>query len=688
MAQRYAFISYVRENSEIVDRLITDLHHYGVKTWLDRNDIMPGQFWKKSINDAIKNGAYFIACISNELNLKEETYMHGEIRFAIDRLRNMPRNRSWFIPVLLNDTEFPSYSISDHEELSDIQTVKIYQNWDEGITKILRAMMLDNPNYARAVHLIDLINYHPQERLHAIKQLYYLDKTDQAARIIVPTLVKVLQDPDDQVRITAVRILSQIGPVTDEAVPALIRALRDSNYLICESAAYALEEVGVSAIAAIPALIETLSSNSNKCRQISARVLGKMGLPSAEAVPALIEVLRDRDVDKDTYDEVRKEAVEALGKIGPEASEAITVMIDSLPKRCPDERAIVTTTLSKIGLAAVPSLVEKLSDVNEVVRECAAEALGKIGPAASMAIPALMKALGDEAGEVQRSSACAIGKIDRAGNNALPLLFKALIDSEKAIRSGAALAVGKIGPTAIDAIPNLIDALSDDEFEVRMSAAEALREIGPVTPEVIPALVTTLQDSHIGVRKQVVEALGIIGLTDQSTVPAINEALHDKEEIVCEFAARMLGNIGPCAFEAVPELIRVFLHDENETVRTASAIAIRQIIPDVRKNDRYTRKPLTKFGPEASNAFPSLLAKWNAVDEKEESEREFEAEFWNDSVAMNYSYGMEESRQLEVIEEREARKAEIEAAKTIATERTKSAGNESTATPTKRGKTK
>jgi len=145
MAQAYAFISYVRDNRDIVDRLATDLRRFGVEVWLDRNNIMPGQHWKTAIRTAIKQGAFFIACYSKELNARPETYMHGELRLAIDRLRQIPNDRIWFIPVFLNKTEIPSHDISDHETLSDLNTVTLYEDWDACLNAILRAMRLEDP---------------------------------------------------------------------------------------------------------------------------------------------------------------------------------------------------------------------------------------------------------------------------------------------------------------------------------------------------------------------------------------------------------------------------------------------------------------------------------------------------------------------------------------------------------------
>ena len=67
MDQAHVFISYVRENGKIVGRLAKDLREFGIEVWLDRNAIMPGQWWKDAINKAIQNGAFFIACFSKSL---------------------------------------------------------------------------------------------------------------------------------------------------------------------------------------------------------------------------------------------------------------------------------------------------------------------------------------------------------------------------------------------------------------------------------------------------------------------------------------------------------------------------------------------------------------------------------------------------------------------------------------------
>jgi hypothetical protein len=119
------------------------LGNFGVEIWLDRDKIIPGQRWKDAISKAIRQGSFLLACYSKELNARKETYMHGELRLAIERLRRMPNDRIWFIPIFLNEAEIPVHAISDHEKLSDIQAVPLYTDWGVSLKKILLAMGLD-----------------------------------------------------------------------------------------------------------------------------------------------------------------------------------------------------------------------------------------------------------------------------------------------------------------------------------------------------------------------------------------------------------------------------------------------------------------------------------------------------------------------------------------------------------------
>ena len=134
------FISYVCENTEIVDRFYQELDSHGIQVWLDRNDIDPGSRWKRAIRQAIQQGAFFIACFSKEYNARDRTYMNEELTIAIDELRQRPTNRIWFIPVKLNDCEVPDRDIGGGETLQSFQYVNLYEDWDGSIQRILKVV--------------------------------------------------------------------------------------------------------------------------------------------------------------------------------------------------------------------------------------------------------------------------------------------------------------------------------------------------------------------------------------------------------------------------------------------------------------------------------------------------------------------------------------------------------------------
>ncbi len=134
------FLSYVRENEEIVDKFCQELISRGLKVWLDRQDLNPGSRWKQEIRKAIREGAFFVACFSKEQNKSDKTYMNEELTIAIDELHQKPSERIWFIPVKLNRCKIPDRNIGGGETLRDLHYINLYKDWDVGIQSILKVV--------------------------------------------------------------------------------------------------------------------------------------------------------------------------------------------------------------------------------------------------------------------------------------------------------------------------------------------------------------------------------------------------------------------------------------------------------------------------------------------------------------------------------------------------------------------
>jgi HEAT repeat protein len=476
----HVFISYVRENRDVVDRLASELRDRGVTVWLDRNNIYPGTRWRYAIRKAIQSGNFFIACFSKESNERDETHMNEELTIAIDRLRKRSPEKAWFIPVVINETQIPSRFISEVEELSDIQAIILHENWDAGIDRILRVLRYDDPVLARIWKLLEIFDGpFIDERRHAIEQLSGLGV---AEKVVIVALIKAAKDKDLEIKKTSLEALGNIGPAAVDAVPALAAALKDPDQYVQRYAAEAIGKIGRGGVVGVPALTDALKNHpEDDIRKYAATALGRIGL--GDAVPALAAALNDPDKD------VQVCAAEALGNIGPAAADAVPALAAVLndPKRYVDPRQHVQQSaadaLGKIGPAdAVPALVAAIKYSSGFLQYHAAEALGKIGPADADAVSALVAALNETNLVVQHYVAEALGNIGPAAANAVPALVAVLKSRDRKGRDRkgwAAEALGKIGPPALTA---LLTVLNDTNEELRVWAAIALGKIGPAAP--------------------------------------------------------------------------------------------------------------------------------------------------------------------------------------------------------------
>jgi HEAT repeat protein len=256
-------------------------------------------------------------------------------------------------------------------------------------------------------------------------------------------------------------------------------------------------------------------------------------------------------------------------------------------------------------------LLEALADHDETVRQNAALALGRLGPAAASCVPALIEALGDEFGAVRSNAAAAVGAIGANPEKAVPRLIEALGDPDAVTRRATAGALGRFGPRAASAVPALSKALKDSSRDVRINCAWAPGEIQ--AKEVVPRLLEALGDKDDEVRQFVVRSLAalrpdakqavpalaklvkddsspavrytavdMLRLHGKSAVPALVELLGEADDLTRYYACWGLGVIGPEAKAAVPDLTKA-LKDRDAKVRRRAAAALGGIGPGAKE---------------------------------------------------------------------------------------------------------
>jgi HEAT repeat protein len=139
-------------------------------------------------------------------------------------------------------------------------------------------------------------------------------------------------------------------------------------------------------------LTTQLKSTDLELRRAAAEILSRMGEDAAPAAVALVRVCSDVD------EQVREHAVAALEDLGPPPADAIAQLVALVDHKDPLVGYWATTLLGRAGEdaeSAVPALTKCVDSTADLaVRQRAAWALGKIGPAAAAARDALTRAAG------------------------------------------------------------------------------------------------------------------------------------------------------------------------------------------------------------------------------------------------------------------------------------------------------
>ena len=378
-------------------------------------------------------------------------------------------------------------------------------------------------------------------RLEALMAVAEGGKTDRSQALA--RLVPMLNDPDSDVRATAITVVSGFGPSVAADLPMLQAALRGKEVESRRFAAEALGGLGAEAAPAVPFLARALSDTDLGVRSAAIASLGKVGKPALEVLDdilgarsdadpvvrkgvlrllrlagrrpgvfeALLEALNDND------ETVRAAAIEGLRSLKPPpGKDEILIFQNALKSDKVDVRRYAAAELERLGRDAellIGSLLNAVKDPDSEVRKFVFSALGAIGPKAKQAAPALLAELEEimkggsadaGAGERFRRAAttlCQIGETEQT----VPLLRKALKSRDARLRQEVIAALGMIGPNAKEMIPELCALLGDAENQA--PAAAALAQLGRVA---VPELIKVLEKSPRNAKMGAIKALELM----------------------------------------------------------------------------------------------------------------------------------------------------------------------------------
>ena len=134
------------------------------------------------------------------------------------------------------------------------------------------------------------------------------------AQVVAPVLVKAVQDPHVHVRMVVARALARVdlqAGLGAGILPVVVEILKDPNDQVAYQAAELLGEMKAEPALAVTALAEAVQGTNALVASTAARALARFGEQARPAIPALRKALEH------PHSGVRREAANALTQIDP-----------------------------------------------------------------------------------------------------------------------------------------------------------------------------------------------------------------------------------------------------------------------------------------------------------------------------------------------------------------------------------
>ncbi len=100
------FMIHAHSDRETVHNLYQRLVNDGLNTWLDAEQLQPGQDWQNEIRNALLKCDVVLVCLSNGFD-KQQGYRHEELKLALEKANFLPDDEVFIIPVRLEKCDMP-----------------------------------------------------------------------------------------------------------------------------------------------------------------------------------------------------------------------------------------------------------------------------------------------------------------------------------------------------------------------------------------------------------------------------------------------------------------------------------------------------------------------------------------------------------------------------------------------------
>jgi TolB-like protein/Tfp pilus assembly protein PilF len=98
------FLSYASEDGAAASKLSEALRAAGLNVFFDQSELRGGDLWDRKIRSQIRDCKLFLPVISRNTQERLEGYFRYEWKLAVDRAHLMATERSFIVPVVIDDT--------------------------------------------------------------------------------------------------------------------------------------------------------------------------------------------------------------------------------------------------------------------------------------------------------------------------------------------------------------------------------------------------------------------------------------------------------------------------------------------------------------------------------------------------------------------------------------------------------
>lgn len=370
-----------------------------------------------------------------------------------------------------------------------------------------------------------------------------LEQFRSSAAAATPALVAGFGDADLLVRVHAAKAAFRAGVPVRQVVRVVSDLLIPEQPEVLRQATSILVEIGPEGRDALPSLHACVTAPTIIVRLHAAEAALRIDPQDRQALAELQTALGDRRLD------VRFFAVNSLGPAVLDCDQAAYALYGAMADSNPQVAVAAALQLSRTpGLPAdeLPqnasieaeyrdgaagdenSWISELSQGPDDARRGAAIRLALAGPAARAALPVLIDRLSDPNPAVRLAAAQAAWEIDRDVDLVMPVLVDLLASGQSEIRIGATYALGRMGDSAADAVPELARLLKGCRSVERLLLAASLVRIDPEHDTAFTVLLGGIQSADTDVRYLSTVALGAMPLSRQLTIEeALGAVIQD-----------------------------------------------------------------------------------------------------------------------------------------------------------------